>query len=574
MGYLTSLVVAALVGQTHAYDPYDPIAGYSPSSDVTDQMHLDKDLQQLEDNLKDNLAGSLDIYNNGGHSKSIGRLKLSDTNFDSSAIVAGQIFTGTSVDGNVAIAMKLDDPEPGYLKLQYEDSGQNPCNVGGLVTPVNNGCFAASGEVTDGTNRMDYDSIEHMNALTLKSLGITGKMGSNHDMFLSYYGKEDFADHWVTQAFGGAGTDFDNGNADFSKYTIIGKIEAIKKGIAYISALQYMFYKLEMAVSSCNDGVAGVADLESWDEGVAYYVGSLQGPELTGGSGKFPYVLADKRCSNFKTCGLSPPFATGTVSWVNHNVMPKFHMGKNALVKGDCKMAQTVLDQISKLAYIPLIQGTLRYAYKVEFLKDGTDYTLEKEQAEGTVFAAAVLPVIHENNKEAAKTIYKNMKLGAKKTIFSEVKAAFEAVYGDLHINCANIGCLIESGPNTCYEEGAEACATGCTDKKTKSKTGVVVPEMGLAAITCGELAFMSAKYRHVFCANNEVVKKCPGTCLGTCLCFDDPSVCEDLWKDKKFSTKCETGDWMEICPDTCAGFCDPIPFTKKYKKPKKEKMV
>uniref|UniRef100_A0A6U5LJH1 Uncharacterized protein n=2 Tax=Corethron hystrix TaxID=216773 RepID=A0A6U5LJH1_9STRA len=571
MGYLTSLVVAALVGQTHAYDPYDPIAGYSPSSDVTDQMHLDKDLKQLEDNLKVNLEGSFDIYQYGGHSKSVASLKLSDPTFDSSTIVAGKKFTGTSVDGNVAIAMKLDDSTNtlGYLKLQYEVSGQNPCNVGGLVTPDGNGCFGASGTVTDGTNVISYDSIDNMNALTLKSLGdsSTVKMGSNHEMFIKYYGKANYADHWVTQAFKGEATDFKNGNADFSEYSIIGQVEAIKKGIAYISALQYMFHKLEEAVSTCDEDV----DLECWDEGVAYYVGSLQGPELAPGGGKFPYVLADKRCSNFKTCGQSPPFATGTVSWVNHNVMPKFHMGKNALVKGDCKLATTVLGQISKLVYIPLIQGTLRYAYKVQFLQSGDANVLEKEQAEGTVFAAAVLPVIYKSDKKAAATIYDNMQIGAVETNFAAVKEAFEKVYGKLHINCANVGCLIESGPNTCYS-GADACPAECPDKKnTDSKKTVTVPEMGQNAVSCGELALMPAKYRHVFCANNEVEKACPGTCLGTCLCFDDPNDCEDLWNDKKFAKTCKKNKNGEVekCPSTCAGFCDSIPFTKKYKGPK-----
>merc|ERR1712032_542293 len=429
---------------------------------------------------------------------------------------------------------------------------------------------------TDGANVLSYDSVENKNALTIKSLGDNKKTGSNHEMFKKYYGRHDFADHWVQSAFEGVETNFDNGNANFGKYSIIGKIEAIKKGTAYISALQYMFHELEEAVSECEettrDGHAHDNALECWDEGVAYYVGSLQGSKLTAGGGKFPYVLADKRCSNFKTCNAAAPFTTGTVSWVNHNVMAKFHMGKNALVKGDCYMAQTALDQISKLVYIPLIQGTLRYAYKVEFLQNGNADDLEKEQAEGTVFAAAVLPVIYDKDKKAAGTIYDHMKLGAKQTVFSEVKKAFERVYDDLSINCANVGCLIESGPNTCYE-GADACATRCKDNNSKDpEKQVYVPGMNLNTLTCGELANISAQYRNAYCATQNVTEACPGTCLGTCVCFDDPNECKTTWEDKKWKKLCKKDKDLEAkCPDTCKGWCDPVPFTKKFKEIKKE---
>jgi hypothetical protein len=42
--------------------------------------------------------------------------------------------------------------------------------------------------------------------------------------FAMYYGEFDYADQWVTAAFDGRATDFDNGNADFRIYGEAGKI--------------------------------------------------------------------------------------------------------------------------------------------------------------------------------------------------------------------------------------------------------------------------------------------------------------------------------------------------------------
>merc|ERR1712045_141680 len=116
------------------------------------------------------------------------------------------------------------------------------------------------------------------------------------------------------------------------------------------------------------------------------------------------------------------------------------------------------------LMYIPLIQGTLRYAYKVEFLQGE-----EKEKAEGAVFAAAVLPRIHAADAEAASTIYNNMRVGAPTTKFSDVKKAFESVYGDLNIKCSDVGGLLDKTGD--YYDGAKPC--GSKTKKTGQAVGI-----------------------------------------------------------------------------------------------------
>merc|ERR1712115_67322 len=101
--------------------------------------------------------------------------------------------------------------------------------------------------------------------------------------------------------------------------------------------------------------------------------------------------------------------------------------------------------------YIPLIQGTLRYAY---FLETGDRN--EKQRAEGAVFSASVLPRIHAASPSAAATIDRNMSIMATTTSFSAVKSAFESVYADLGITCRKVGGIVTADGN--YVEGGAPC--------------------------------------------------------------------------------------------------------------------
>merc|ERR1719486_1312838 len=104
---------------------------------------------------------------------------------------------------------------------------------------------------------------------------------------------------------------------------------------------------------------------------------------------------------------------------------------------------------------IPLIQGTIRYArYMGPANNMGSD-----SQAEGAVFAASVLPMVHACSAEDAKIIDDHTKLGqdrgtppatgkaTKPAQFTEVKAAFERNYACLGITCADVGALKDTDP-------------------------------------------------------------------------------------------------------------------------------
>jgi hypothetical protein len=122
-----------------------------------------------------------------------------------------------------------------------------------------------------------------------------------------------------------------------------------------------------------------------------------------------------------------------------------------------------VINKIVSLMTVPLVQGTLRYAYKVgEVPADRSP----KNTAEGFTFAAAVLPLISSCNADDAAVVSSNMKAGQLTDSnsdglydtgtfpsFSAVKAALEDTYPCLGITCGQVGAL--SGATT---GGRKAC--------------------------------------------------------------------------------------------------------------------
>merc|ERR1719460_2522609 len=121
---------------------------------------------------------------------------------------------------------------------------------------------------------------------------------------------------------------------------------------------------------------------------------------------------------------------------------------------------------------VPLVQGTLRYAWKTGQI-GGVDNKASdqsaKNSAEGSTFAAAVLPLVHACDADAAKTVSDHMKFGAAvygkdnnfasgtKPETAAVKAALEKTYRCLGITCAHVGGLL-SADGVTPEAGMASC--------------------------------------------------------------------------------------------------------------------
>merc|ERR1711985_10080 len=236
------------------------------------------------------------------------------------------------------------------------------------------------------------------------------------------------------------------------------------------------------------------------------------------GSGKMIYALADKRCKNFGTC-------TGSThsSFVNEALFKAFTKGKVALQQGKCSEIAPIKKLIVELMSIPLVQGSLRYAYKVAKLQGGS-----KEFAEGAAFSAAILPRVHACDASAAKVISDNMNMEIAESArmsagFGPVKKAFESVYECLGITCASVGGLILQDAE--YYEGAEPCGTTSKGSCYNAKGDHSV-ECNVAEADCG-----GSYYAAGFVSSRSGCCHCKASCpmvSDACTYYDAPKPASD----------------------------------------------
>jgi len=469
---------------------FSKIAGYTPGSQVTDHCAIDLDQKAIEAQLSLKTPEAFEkarkIYNNGGHSKSYALITLIDAL--KSDVKKSDPISSTNEKGSVSgkAYEDYDKGTTGEIKVLYSTTDLQAsyvdCQVGALTEPNMSGCFAASGvlKIGDVEHAYSYDPVlNNSNDRTIAkfSTGAGDKMSSYTDYkyFKDYYGEEDYAHQWVEAAFEKTSTQFSNGNADFARYDFEGREQAIKKGAAYLNIFMYVIREWEDALDDCESSSIdnNYNSVHAWDEGVCFYTGSIEGVDGLTGDGKLLHQLADKRCENFKTCGESGTDLGGTAK-VNHELFDLFARGNYELQSGECSTARGTVKEVISQMYIPMIQGTLRYAYKVDKLQGG-----ETEKAEGATFAAAVLPRVHAVSPSAATTIYDNMRVGAPTTDFKAVKKAFESVYADIGISCAEIGGLWYEGDDT-YYPGMEPCGVGTASTQSANASY----RLGLGAVS------------------------------------------------------------------------------------------
>jgi hypothetical protein len=425
----------------------------------------------------ESLAAAERIYTEGGHSRSIAEITLSSAL--TSPVPVDTVISGTAIDGSQVVGTAYEQVSAGAtsISIQYQTSDIQAnyvnCQVGGLASPNTDGCFEATGSVViDGVGTVQYTYnplTDNVNRRTLQGFSTSAEERMNQcancpyktfKMFRDYYGSSDYADKWVTAAFDGTATSFTNGNADFSLYGCDGQQEAIKKGTAFMTTYMYIIREMEDAFDDCKEActIENCNDepVHAWDEAVAFYTGTLEGADGSG-SGVQMHSVAEKRCTNFATCS---DITEGSAA-VNDKIFDHFRIGNRKLLQGECQSVREDINIIENLMAVPNIQGTLRYAYATDS-NFGNAHT-EKGEAEGATFAAAVLPIVHFCNADAARVIYDNMKVGQGGSCdFKAVKSAFESVYSCMNITCADVGGLYDPVTGT-YQEGAAPCDDGST---------------------------------------------------------------------------------------------------------------
>merc|ERR1711904_231122 len=355
--------------------------------------------------------------------------------------------------GTVAVGKMKSTASAGATMITVSYS--SVCKEGGLDTKDVSGCFTAGGgAITVGGVEIGSPTavVNKYRTLAGFSTAAEKKMTGQEyfDIYKAYFGAGDYGHQRVLAALDKIGI--------CSACDDDARIQIAKKTSAYMNVWMYVIREFEDAIADCKAGCIDCNDdpVHAWDEGVAFYTGSLEGTDGSG-SGKMIHALADKRCKNYGTCT-----AANGGSQVNEALFELFTKGKVALQQGKCSDIPPLKKMIVELMSVPLVQGSLRYAYKVANLQGAS-----KEKAEGAAFSAAILPRIHKCDAAAAKIISDNMNMEIAESArmsagYAAVKTAFEKTYKCLGMTCAHVGGLIMEG--TTHYEKAEPCEGGHED--------------------------------------------------------------------------------------------------------------
>lgn len=298
------------------------------------------------------------------------------------------------------------------------------------------------------------------------------------DVYESYWGSPTYADDFTSAAC--------NGEGAFEDVEAVVRAEGCVKGAQYQNVWMYVIHEMEDAISDCKKGdlTANDGGPHAWDEGWAFYAGSLE--EVDGsGDGKLLYALADKRCENFKTCSGDEDGndLSGTAA-VNKEILELFREGVQYLLDGNCDDVTAIKDKIVDLMTIPLVQGLLRYVYLAD---PQGGQGADKEAAELWAFSAAVLPRIHECNEDVASIIEANTNIESIDAPVSdgyvEIKAQIEKVYECLGMTCDDVGGLLMEGA-TSYVSGMEPCkSSGGEDLSAGEIAGISIVVVAVVGI-------------------------------------------------------------------------------------------
>ena len=303
------------------------------------------------------------IYNDGGHSKSYARLLL--TTPLKTDVSGGTTIRGVSVDGSIIYTTVYQNVLAGSsaIAVQYQtndvQSFYSGCQVGAL--PPNErvayGCLQEGGSIEIWGHIYNYmynvDS-SNLNGRTIAgfSASAASKMLDCHSCplmefvkYYNYYGHANYAHHWVEVALDGTSTSFTSGNVDFSNYGVNERALSAKRLCVNMNLYMYVIREFKDAYNDCKTDCLNCNDRNnhSWDAGVAFYTGSLEGEEAGSGDGNLLFTLSNKNCGNHKTCGTNGD-ELDEKSYVNYEMFKLFNLGKSQLSFGKCSSVRGTIN--------------------------------------------------------------------------------------------------------------------------------------------------------------------------------------------------------------------------------------
>lgn len=363
-----------------------------------------------------------------------------------SDIGAYQVFGAPAACDDVALLEAARDKIAGYSPgSNVVQHNRLDIDVLNIATYLKVGDYEHAREVYEnGANSLKSTSIRSLMAFSNNDEKLKGERLA--DLFADYWGSYAYADQFVQAALDGTG--------NFHSAGQTARKELALKGIQYQVVWMYVVHEMEDALGDCERGELNNNDagVHAWDEAWAFYTGSLEGTDGSG-SGQMLYALADKRCANFNTCSYSGHAA------VNERLLRLFQQGERALQQGKCSVARKLFNRITPLMTVPLIQGSLRYAILAD--PEITPGAGQKARAEGWAFTAAVLPLVHSFDPDAATTLRRNMEWSADSPVADGYRAVFDVyrrVLSKLQLNCKDIGEYLVPGSATEHYPGADTC--------------------------------------------------------------------------------------------------------------------
>ena len=174
-----------------------------------------------------------------------------------------------------------------------------------------------------GGNSMSKGSFRTLQGFSTKAQwkmyeGCPGCPYTHYKQFYDYYGSFTYADDWALAALDGTTLTFAAPASltfNFGDAADAARKETVKKGTASMHVWMYAIREFEDAIDDCQTCTANcdefsandAGSVHAWDEGVAFYTGSLEGEAPGGNSaGKLVYRLAEKRCASAPSPSPSP----------------------------------------------------------------------------------------------------------------------------------------------------------------------------------------------------------------------------------------------------------------------------
>ena len=263
--------------------------------------------------------------------------------------------------------------------------------------------------------------------------------------FVEYHDDTNYGDTTVMQALEGSGK--------WGASSDEARTEVVSKTCSY--QIMYMYALAEMgdALADCasQNPLDNVGGSHSWDEVVAFLIGSLEGPTEGGSAdtddGQLLWNLANQRAFQFQTeNGMG-------YSKINSDLEDLMYAGRGQLDAFDCKGLKKTTTRIEHLILIPVIQSTLRFA--AENAKLG-DSSTSKNLAEGETFTLSVLPIVKSYDESAAQVIAENMIIQSGVTPVRDgaqvVADAFYEALDEFGVSCELVGA--SSQVDACAKEG------------------------------------------------------------------------------------------------------------------------